>query len=52
MKTEDIVLKLKNYSCYQISKSGVWFYTERGFKVFVPKRILKRINIKGGDLIV
>ena len=39
-----ISLTLKSFGCYQISKMGVHFYTKRGFKLFVPKSIMKRLE--------
>jgi len=37
-------LKLKKWGCYSISKAGVTFYTDNGFKLFVPKNIIKRLE--------
>lgn len=43
----DINLKLKQWSCYEVTPKGCIFYTERDFKVFVPNRILKKVTING-----
>lgn len=37
-------LKLKRWGCYEITRKGVWFHTENGFKVFVPKKIMDSLN--------
>lgn len=40
----NINLKLKEYGTYIITKKGVFFYTEHGFKIFVPKKVINRIE--------
>ncbi len=42
MKT--IELNLKKWGCYDITKKGIWLYTEHDFKLFVPKSIVKRFE--------
>lgn len=39
-----INLKLKSWGCYSISKMGVTFYMENGFKLFVPKKIMLKLE--------
>jgi len=41
---KNINLKLKKYGCYMIGKTGITFYTDRGFSVFVPKKIIKKLE--------
>ena len=43
---KDIHLKLKSYGCYMITNQGCHFYTERGFTIFIPNEIMKKV----GDL--
>ena len=43
---KDIPLKLKSFGCYMANSKGCHFYTEHGFKIFVPKAILKKIKTK------
>lgn len=44
MEEKEITLKLKKYGNYHITKKGVYFHLERRFRIFIPKRIIKRIE--------
>jgi hypothetical protein len=41
---KEITLRLKSYGCYSITSRGVFFYTEHGFRIFVPKEIIKKLE--------
>ena len=44
LRNEPIPITLKKIGCYGISNRGVHFYTKQGFKLFVPKKIMKRLE--------
>ena len=44
MNEKIINLKLKKYGNYFITSKGVIFNLERGFKVFIPKKVIKKIE--------
>jgi len=38
-------LVLKKWGSYEITKTGVRFFTKLGFSIFVSKRIIKQIGV-------
>jgi len=44
IRPKPIPLALKKWGSYEITKTGVRFFTKLGFSVFVPKSIIKRLE--------
>ena len=44
-KMETYPLKLTKFGSYRESSKGVTLFTERGFKVFVPNDMIRRISM-------
>ena len=40
----EIKLKLKCFGCFEVVDTGVYFYTEQNFKIFVPTYMLENIS--------
>ena len=40
----EISLKLKEWGTYRVTPMGAFLFTENKFKIFVPNKILDKIN--------